>query len=235
MRLNKYLAQAGIASRRKADRLIQEGMVVVNGILETNPAYQVQPEDQVEYDGRKLTLKSGRTVLAFHKPAGVITTAQDPQNRKTVLDYFPSNRRLFPIGRLDKDTTGLLLLSDDGELANRLLHPRHRIPRVYEVVIDRPFRSWELKRLAKGVYIGQKEWGKGNVLDQKTIKKRTTVHLELDHGKKREVRRLMYRMKRDLFSLKRIQFGPIQLGNLPEGQWRELSDRELQQLEQAVK
>ncbi len=235
MRLNKYLARAGVASRRKADQLIQEGLVVVNGILETNPAYQVQPEDRVEYDGQRLTLKSVRTVLAFHKPAGVITTAQDPQNRKTVLDYFPSNRRLFPIGRLDKDTTGLLLLSDDGDLANHLLHPRNRIHRIYEVVIDRPFRPWERKRLAKGVYIGQKEWGKGNVLDQKTVKKRTTVLLELDHGKKREVRRLMYRMKRELFSLKRIQFGPIHLGHLSEGQWRKLSDREVQQLEQAAK
>ncbi|MFQ6611978.1 MAG: pseudouridine synthase [Fidelibacterota bacterium] len=231
MRLNKYLAQAGVASRRAADRLIQDGTVMVNGVLETNPAYQAQIDDQVEYNGQKLVLQSGRTVIAFHKPKGVITTAQDPQHRKTVLDYLPQKKRLFPVGRLDKDTTGILLLTDDGELANQLLHPRHRVLRVYEAVIDRPFRQWEKRRLSNGVYIGQKEWGYGNVLDQKTVKKRTTVHLELNHGKKREVRRIMYRMKRELFSLRRIKFGPIKLGKLAAGEWRELNEREIKLLE----
>jgi len=132
------------------------------------------------------------------------------------------------VGRLDKDTTGLLLLTNDGELANRLMHPRNQIQRIYKVEIDKKFRSWEIKRMANKVYIGQKQWGKAEVVEQKQVKGRVTVLLRLYQGQKREVRRLMYRMKRKLFSLERIQFGPIALGNISRGRWRDLNASEMQ-------
>ena len=156
---------------------------------------------------------------------------KDPLRRKTVIDLIQTDERLFPVGRLDKDTTGLLLLTNDGQLANKLMHPRNQIPRIYKLQIDKVFQSWEVKRMASKVYIGQKEWGKAEVVDQKKVKGRATVHLRLFHGKKREVRRIIYRMKRKLFSLKRIQYGPIELGDLPEGKWRDLNKFELVSLD----
>lgn len=231
MRLNKFLALSGVASRRESDRLIQAATVTVNEVVIDNPAYQVSPKDVVRYNGQKLAPVGEITIIKFHKPEHVITTARDPQNRKTIFDYIHTSNRLFPVGRLDKDSTGLLLITNDGELANRLMHPRNRIPRIYVIEIDKPFHRWEVERMHKGVYIGQKDWGNAEVVNQVTVKKRTTVTLRLYQGKKREVRRLVYRMKRKLFSLKRTEFGPILLGDLPVGQWQRLTEKELASLD----
>ncbi len=226
MRLNKFLARAGIASRREADNLIKGATVTVNGVVEANPAYQVQDSDDVRYDNNRVKLVSNKRVILLNKPEGYITTVKDPLRRKTVMDLIQTEERLFPVGRLDKDTTGLLLLTNDGELANRLMHPKNKIPRIYKVEIDKTFRSWEVKRMATKVFIGQKEWGRAEVVEQQQVKGRATVLLRLYHGKKREVRRLMYRMKRKLFRLERIQFGPIELGSVQKGMWRDLSAEE---------
>ena len=231
MRLNKFLAQAGIASRRESDHLIQSAMVTVNGLVEINPAYQVKQNDEIFYDDQKLHIETKTRIIAFNKPEGYITTMKDPLKRKTVLDLIETDERLFPVGRLDKDTTGLLLLTNDGQLANKLMHPRNHIPRIYKVQIDKTFRSWEIKRMSTKVYIGQKEWGKAEVVDQKQIKGRATIFLKLFHGKKREVRRIIYRMKRKLFSLERIEVGPIKLGDIPLGTWRDLNPVELKALD----
>jgi 23S rRNA pseudouridine2605 synthase len=231
MRLNKFLSQAGIASRRESDHLIKNAMVTINGVLETNPAYQVKPKDEVLFDDQRIKIDTNIRIIAFNKPEGYITTMKDPLKRKTVIDLIQTEERLFPIGRLDKDTTGLLLLTNDGQLANKLMHPRNQIPRIYKLQIDKIFQNWEVKRMANKVYIGQKEWGKAEVVDQKKVKGRTTVYLRLFHGKKREVRRIIYRMKRKLFSLERIQYGPIELGDLPEGKWRDLNKFELKSLD----
>ncbi len=230
MRLNKFLSQAGIASRRKSDNLIKNAMVTVNGILETNPAYQVKSKDEVYFDDQRIKLENKTRIIAFNKPEGYITTMKDPHQRKTVIDLIKTDERLFPIGRLDKDTTGLLLLTNDGQLANKLMHPRNQIPRIYKLQIDEVFQSSEIKRMASKVYIGQKEWGKADVVDQKKTKGRVTVHLRLFHGKKREVRRIIFRMKRKLFSLERVQYGSIELGDLPLGKWRDLNNKELKAL-----
>ena len=128
MRLNKFLAQAGVASRREADRYIQNAMVTVNGVLENNPAYQVKDDDDVFFDDQRLKIEQNTRIILLNKPTGYITTAKDPLGRKTVMDLVHTDERLFTIGRLDKDTTGLLLLTNDGQLANTLMHPRHRIP-----------------------------------------------------------------------------------------------------------
>ena len=226
MRLNKYIAKSGECSRRQADEFVQGGSVTVNGVLELNPAYQVLDNDDVRFDGRRIELSHEFKTILLNKPMGYITTNSDPFKRKTVIDLINLRERLFPIGRLDKDTTGLLLLTNDGNLANTLMHPKNKIPRVYELVVDKPFQSWEKRKISKKIYIGQKEWGRADILEQKKHKGRTTVIMRLYQGKKREIRRIAYRMKKNLFSLKRIQFGPIHLDNTPEGAFRELSKSE---------
>ena len=230
MRLNKFIARSGECSRRQADKYVQGGSVTVNGSLELNPAYQVLGADDIRFDGRRITSSEKTITILLNKPMGYITTSHDPYKRKTVMDLINHKERLFPIGRLDKDTTGLLLLTNDGNLANLLTHPKNKIPRIYELEIDKPFESWEKKKISKKIYIGQKQWGKAEILEQKKNKGRTTVLLRLYQGKKREIRRIVYRMKKTLFSLKRTQFGPIHLDNTPIGGYRELSEAEIKLL-----
>ena len=230
MRLNKFIARSGECSRRQADKYVQGGSVTVNGSLELNPAYKVLGTDDIRFDGRRITSSEKIVTILLNKPMGYITTSHDPYKRKTVMDLINHKERLFPIGRLDKDTTGLLLLTNDGNLANLLTHPKNKIPRIYELEIDKPFESWEKKKISKKIYIGQKQWGKAEILEQKKNKGRTTVLLRLYQGKKREIRRIVYRMKKTLFSLKRTQFGPIHLDNTPIGGFRELSEAEIKLL-----
>lgn len=227
MRLNKFISQAGICSRREADRLIKGGMVTINDVLELNPAYQVEGVDKVRYDNQILHIKKDFKVILLNKPVGFISTMNDPLGRKTVMNLVETTERLFPIGRLDKDTSGLLLFTNEGLLANKLMHPRNEIPRIYKLEIDKVFKEWEIKRMSTKVYIGQKEWGKAEVIDQRRDKGRAIILLKLHQGKKREIRRLIYRMKRTLFNLERIQFGPIELGKIPLGHWRNLTNNEI--------
>ena len=230
MRLNKYIAKSGECSRRQADGFVQGGSVTVNGTLELNPAYQVLENDDVRFDGRRVEISQEFKTILLNKPMGYITTSRDPFKRKTVIDLIDLRERLFPIGRLDKDTTGLLLLTNDGSLANTLTHPKNKIPRIYELEVDKPFQVWEKKKISKKIYIGQKEWGRADILEQKKNKGRTNVTMRLYQGKKREIRRIAYRMKKTLFSLRRIQFGPIHLDNTPPGAFRELSETEIKLL-----
>ncbi len=227
MRLNKYLAKSGVASRRESDRLIQEGTVTVNGQVMLDPAYQVQESDSIKFDGKMLSLQEKTVVYMLNKPKNVITTAHDEYGRKTVLDLVPSNRRLFPIGRLDKDTTGLILLTDNGELANYLMHPRNRIPRYYELEIEGKLSPKEIAKLKKGIFIGDGEFGRGVIEKQTTRKTRSIITIQLQQGKKREVRRMFYYLGKKVYTLNRFQYGSIKLGDLQPGQWRGLSQKEV--------
>jgi pseudouridine synthase len=166
----------------------------------------------------------------LHKPKKVITTVKDTHGRKTVLDLVPSKYRLTPIGRLDQDTTGLLLLTNDGDLHQKLSHPRNQIPKDYEAVIEGKITSSQKQKLAKGIYIGDKEYGKAEIISQETKKSRSTIILRLRQGKKREIRRIMYRFKLKLLTLKRIRFAGLSLGNLSENHYRTLTDKEVKTL-----
>ena len=230
MRLNKHIAQSGLCSRRQADKSVQGGSVTVNGSLELNPAYQVTKDDDVRLDGQKILDNQIFRTILMNKPEGYITTMHDPLDRKTVMDLVDFKERLYPIGRLDKDTSGLLLLTNNGYLANQLTHPKNKIPRIYELEVDKAFENWEKRKIAKNVYIGQKEWGRGEIIEQKKNKGRTVVLIRLYQGKKREIRRIIYRMKRTLFSLKRVQFGPIRLDNTPVGSYRDLYESEIKEI-----
>ncbi|MFC1565727.1 pseudouridine synthase [Candidatus Neomarinimicrobiota bacterium] len=230
MRLNKYLAQSGVASRRESDRLIQEGTVTVNGQVMINPAYQVQESDEVTFDSKVLTPQESTVVYMLNKPKNVITTARDEYGRKTVMDLIPSNRRLFPIGRLDRDTTGIILITDNGELANYLMHPKNRVSRFYEAEIEGQLNPKEIAKIKKGIFIGDGEFGRGEIVKQVTRKTRSTITIRLQQGKKREIRRIFYSLGKKMYSLHRFQYGTMVLGNLQPGQWRGLTQKEVNSL-----
>jgi len=230
MRLNKFLAKAGIASRRKSDELIQMATTMVNGKVCLDPAYHVKKEDSVQFDGKKVIVEKKKIVLMLHKPRKVITTVRDTHGRKTVMDFIPSKFRITPVGRLDQNTTGLLLLTNDGDLQEYLTHPKNKVSKDYEVYIEGKLNINQVKKLKSGLYIGYKEYGKAEILEQKVHKGRSKIILRMRQGKKREIRRIFHRLNKKLISLKRIGFASLKLGNLREGEYRELTHNEINKL-----
>jgi|TARA_B100001996_G_scaffold370447_1_gene344814 23S rRNA pseudouridine2605 synthase len=230
MRLNKFLAQSGVASRRKSDELIQMATTEVNGKVCLDPAYNVSPEDKVCFDGKRLVPIRDKIVLMLNKPEKVITTVQDTHGRKTVIDLIRSKIRISPIGRLDKNTKGLLLLTNDGTLHQYLTHPSHQVPKDYEAIIEGKLTQDNIIKLNRGIYIGNKEYGKAEILKQNTIKGRSTIILRLRQGKKREIRRIFFRFNKKIYSLKRIRYAELTLGNLKEGEYRQLTKNEINSL-----
>ena len=230
MRLNKFLSKSGIASRRKSDELIKMATTTVNEEIILDPAYKVQEKDLVRFDGRLLKIDEEKIVIILNKPKNVITSVSDQFGRKTVMHFIKSKKRLAPIGRLDKDSTGLLLLTNDGDLHQYLTHPKNQIPRQYIVVIEKIIDSLKLKRITRGLSIGEGEIGRAKVLSQKMIKGRCEARLELKQGKKREVRRIFRSVKIKLFSLHRVSFGSINIGSLKIGESRLLKKNEIKNL-----
>ena len=230
MRLNKFLAKSGVASRRKSDELIKMATTEVNGKVCLDPAYDVTPNDSVYFDGKKVKLIKDKVVYMLNKPENVITTVSDTHGRKTVMDYINSKFRLTPVGRLDQQTTGLLLLTNDGDLHHYLTHPSHMVAKDYEAIIEGKISENQRKKLKRGIYIGYKEYGKAEIIKQKILKGRSNVQLRLRQGKKREIRRIFYRLKIKLLSLKRIGYSNLKLGNLRVGEYRELNKKEIKSL-----
>jgi pseudouridine synthase len=230
MRLNKFLSKSGIASRRKSDELIKMATTTVNEEIILDPAYNVKEKDLVRFDGRLLKIDEEKIVIILNKPKNVITSVSDQFGRKTVMHFIKSKKRLAPIGRLDKDSTGLLLLTNDGDLHQYLTHPKNQIPRQYIVVIEKIIDSSKLKRITRGLSIGEGEIGRAKVISQKMIKGRCESRLELKQGKKREIRRIFRSLKIKLFSLHRVSFGSINIGSLKIGESRLLKDNEIKNL-----
>lgn len=230
MRLGKFLATAGVASRRVSEEIIRSGRVTVGGITVTDPARDVGREDAVAVDGREINAPGERVVYMVNKPAGVVSTARDPQGRPTIVSLGPQDRRLYPVGRLDADTTGLILLTDDGELAHRLMHPRFQVPKTYRArVSGGPVDSVALRRLREGVELddGPTAPAKARLLEPDTIE------LTITEGRKRQVRRMCQTVGHRVRSLERTRFGPLTLGRLAPGQYRQLTDREVRALASA--
>ena len=234
MRLNKYLALSGVASRRMADNLIKAATTTVNNIVITDPAFQIKQDDIIRYDGKIIKIKQDHVVIMFNKPLGVITSMSDPKNRPVIADYIPNKMRLFPVGRLDKNTSGLLLITNNGDLANKLMHPKNLIPKIYEIETDSILDAKLISKIKNGVFIGYKQWAKAIVIKQKKIKSRILVTLQLHHGKNREIRRMFNKINKKLFSLKRIKYGDLELGNLPLGKYRELNKVELNKVQKSI-
>ncbi|MCW2968866.1 MAG: rRNA pseudouridine synthase [Solirubrobacteraceae bacterium] len=227
MRLAKYLAHAGVASRRAAAVLIADGRVTVGAEVVTDPARDVDGSIPVAVDRRPVTIPDERVVYAVNKPKGVVSTAKDTHGRRTVVELVPGERRLYPVGRLDADTTGLILLTDDGELAELLMHPRHEVPKTYRArVVDGPVPSGALHRLRTGL-----ELDDGPTLPARVDQVRPGVlEITLREGRKRQVRRMCDAVGHPVVKLERIAFGPLRLADLKPGAHRLLSAAEVAQL-----
>jgi 23S rRNA pseudouridine2605 synthase len=227
MRLAKYLAAAGVASRRAAEELIRSGDVSVNGEPVLDPAHDVTPTDRISLAGQAVRAEAERVVYAVNKPAGVVSTASDPQQRRTVVSLVPSQLRLYPVGRLDIDTTGLILLTNDGELAHRLTHPRFEVDKVYRAVVaNAPVRERALRRLRAGVELEDGRTAPARVRRLRHDALELTIH----EGRKRQVRRMCEAVGHPVRHLERIRFGPLELGALGPGQSRRLTAAEVQAL-----
>ncbi len=230
MRLNKYIAHAGICSRREADELIAAGSVKVNGKVVTEMGYQVMPGDEVQYGGEKLRSERLRYFL-LNKPKGFITTTDDPQERRTVMMLMDGccAERIYPVGRLDRATTGLLLFTNDGELAKKLTHPSTQVYKIYQVELNKPVTKEDMKKLLEGIEL---EDGPMHVDDiqyaavGKTIDKRI-VGVELHSGRNRIVRRLFEALGYEVHKLDRTTFAGLTKKDLPRGRWRELTEKEV--------
>jgi 23S rRNA pseudouridine2605 synthase len=232
VRLAKYLAAAGVASRRAAEEIVRAGRVMVAGHTVTDPARDVGPEDAVTLDGARVSVLSpARVVYALNKPAGVVSTARDPQGRPTVVTMVPQTERLYPVGRLDIDTTGLILLTNQGELAHRLTHPRFEVEKTYRAVLGGPpVRDPELRKLREGVEL---EDGRTSPAQVRRIAA-DTIEITIHEGRKRQVRRMCEAVGHPVKRLERVAFGPLVLGDLPRGRWRRLTDVEVEALTRAA-
>jgi 23S rRNA pseudouridine2605 synthase len=226
IRLNKYLAQCGVASRRHADELIASGHVRVNGKIVRRLWVLVVSDDSVEVDGVAVKPPDEHAYLLLHKPVGVVTTMRDPQGRRTIADLLPRGRRVVPVGRLDYATSGVLLLSDDGELANRLLHPRFGVEKTYRVTIAERLSPDDVRRLNRGIDLGEYRAAGAKLRVVAARRDRSTVDVTIHEGRNRQVRRMFEALGHRVLALVRTRFGPLRLGGLAPGEARPLTLRE---------
>ena len=239
-RLQKYLARAGVASRRHAEELIAAGIVTVNGRVVREPGTRVDAaHDQVRVHGRLARLGGEALYILLHKPAETLTTAYDPQGRETVLDLLPPEwrvQRVYPVGRLDLDTEGLLLLTNDGELALRLTHPRYALTKEYRAVVQGHPLQETLARLEGGLMLAgeTRPTAAARAWMVRPLEGETEVAIELHEGRKRQVRRMLTAVGHPVVRLRRVRIGPLSLGDLAPGQARLLTPAEVAALRQAV-
>lgn len=231
MPLNKYIAHCGVCSRRDAAALVKEGKIKVNGEVITEPGHKVNPDDEVKMQGKKLFLAHNLVYILLNKPKDYITTLDDPQGRKTVLELVKgaTNERIYPIGRLDRNTTGVLLLTNDGELTQKLSHPSYEVRKMYEVRLDKPLTKADFDRILKGVTL---EDGTIYVdaLAYADSKDKSIVGIELHSGKNRIVRRIFEALGYDVRNLDRVMFANLTKKNVDRGKWRFLKDKEVRLL-----
>ena len=233
MRIQKYLRICGVASRRKAEELVKSGRITVNGQKVEN-FVQVSEKDEVKLDGKKLSPRK-KVYYMFNKPVGYITTKHDPQGRRTIFDILNVEDDVFPVGRLDKDTSGLLLLTNDGEISQLLLHPRYEVERVYVAQIVGSISSSTAEKMKKGINLPFGYVSKMEVETTRVFKlidgERSEVRITIRQGRKREIRRAFKFVGHPIVSLKRVSFGPILLDeSLKEGEYRKLTSKEIETL-----
>jgi len=226
VRLQKFLSSAGYCSRRRGEVYIQEGKIKVNGVIVTELGTKVDPEkDSIEADGRLLSRKPPPLYIALNKPKGYVTSCEQ-KKEKLVVDLIDIPERIYPVGRLDKDSTGLLLLTNDGEIHHRLLHPSFDHEKEYDVTVAKSISDHALKTMADGMVI------MGEKTRPAVVRRLSKKHfrIKLKEGKNRQIRRMVKKMENHVIRLKRISFANIRLGNLAEGAWRHLSEKEKRQL-----
>lgn len=231
VRLNKYLANAGIASRRKIGELLKKGEVLVNGRRVLEPGERIDPgKDEIFVNGKKLQKSAHLVYIALNKPRGVVSTVSDELGRKTVVSLVGSPVRIYPVGRLDADSIGLILLTSDGELAHRLTHPKFHVPKTYEVIVHGKAKRGQLDKLNKGVMLKDGMTAPAQVEVIKEFGDTTKLQFVLHEGRNRQVRRMCGKVGLEVLELKRVGFGPIKLEDLPEGGHRHLTENEVSSL-----
>jgi 23S rRNA pseudouridine2605 synthase len=231
MRINKYIAACGVTSRRKADELIAAGRVRVNGYVLDEPGYDVIPGDAVEVDGRRISPEEKKVYYLLNKPAGFVTTVSDDRGRPTVVDLIPdAGVRIFPVGRLDCGTSGLIVLTNDGDLANRMMHPSHELDKTYRALVKGTLTFRNAERLRKGVDIGGFVTSPAKVEIIRHGRNSTVVDITIHEGKNRQVRRMFAAVGCPVQKLERTAIGKIVTGRLAPGKYRKLSREEVEYL-----
>ena len=228
MRLQKFLAHAGVASRRAAEELIARGKVRVNGKVVRELGTVVGTDDRVDVSGTPVRVQAEPVYLVMHKPAGVMTTMRDPQGRRTVADLLPKGSpRIVPVGRLDYDTSGVLLFTNDGELANVLTHPRFGVEKTYRAIVKGRLLPEDIRRLQSGVLLEEFQAAGARVKVVATRRETSVLDLTIHEGKNRQVRRMFEAVGHPVVALARLRFGPLKLGDLGPGRTRPLTEKEL--------
>jgi 23S rRNA pseudouridine2605 synthase len=231
MPLNKYISHAGVSGRREAAEIVKKGIVKVNGKVVTEPGHKISPKDEVVVNGKKIFLSKNLVYILLNKPKDFITTTDDPQGRKTVLDLIrrATDERVYPVGRLDRNTSGLLLLTNDGELSQKLTHPSNEIKKIYAVTLDKPLDKKDFDNILKGVVL---EDGPATVdkLAYADTKDRTQLGVEIHSGRNRIVRRIFEHLGYDVKNLDRVMFAGLTKKNIERGKWRFLNEKEVREL-----
>lgn len=237
VRLNKFLSRAGVASRREVDRMIEQGRIRVNGKVVDRLGSKIDDEqDRVEVDGRPVKIGEGFVYLMLNKPRGCLVTVEDPFQRPTIMKLLPSfEKRIFPVGRLDYDSEGLLLLTNDGELASRLTHPRYEVRKTYLVKVKGGPELSELDRLRRGIFLDGKRTAPARIEQLVRSSAKTLLRVEIHEGRKRELRRMFRAAGHEVVRLKRIGFAGLKLGKLKRGEWRFLAPKETEMLKKAAR
>lgn len=231
IRLQKFLADAGIASRRKCEELISQGRVQVNGRVVTEPGTKVEGTEEIKVDGKQIVPEHKKVYILLNKPVGYISSVKDQFSRKTVIDLVDTVReRIYPVGRLDYDTSGLIILTNDGEFANMLMHPRHEVQKVYRAVVKGRLNEQDTEKLQNGVDIGGYTTAPAKITVRQAFSDRSIVDIQIHEGKNRQVRRMFDAVNHPVLQLKRIAIGDLTVGGLEEGQWRYLSKDEVEAL-----
>jgi 23S rRNA pseudouridine2605 synthase len=227
-RLNKFVAHCGLAARRKAAEMVKNGQIFVNGKPETNPAYIVQPRDKVSFEGKLLQPETRKVYILMNKPKDAITTLEDERDRRTVMDIVGKSvsERIFPVGRLDRDTTGLLLLTNDGDLAQKMAHPSFKVQKIYTAGLNHPLADQDLEKIRRGVEL---EDGLATVNWIRTVEGsgKREVELEIVIGKNRVVRRIFEHLGYEVEKLDRVYYAGLTKKDLPRGRFRFLTEREI--------
>jgi 23S rRNA pseudouridine2605 synthase len=232
-RLQKYMADCGIASRRKCEEIIIEKRVKVNNTLVTELGYKINRNNDVVYvDGKKISPQEIKKYIALNKPIGYVSTVKDEKNRQTILDIVKVKERIYPIGRLDYNTSGLILLTNDGEVYNNIIHPRKSIDKIYEAIIDGTISTMDIIKFEKGIDIGDYITAPAKIQILKSYDTTTKVKITIHEGKNRQIRRMCEAIGHPVIELKRISIGEIKLGDLPSGKWRDLKDIEVEYIKQ---
>ena len=235
MRLQKYLAECGVASRRHAEDMITQGLVQINGITVREMGLKVEEGDEVRVRGQVVTPQAEKRYVLYYKPIGEVTTSSDPEGRPTVLDRFRDFPvRLYPVGRLDFDSEGLLLLTNDGDLTARLTHPSGEVNKSYIARVSLQLTDEELNRLRFGIMIDGRKTAKAGAKILKQESLFTDVLITIHEGRNRQIRRMVEALGHQVIRLKRVKYGPIELGMLARGEWRDLSAQEVSDLRRSA-